>query len=216
LGRLLSPRHIAFWTLLASIATVVGLFVTVAIYIGKSEGAPLSGVVAPTQTSVVAMPSNSLSAAALVSPPSSPPSQQAAGLTGPETQYLADLKPVGSAGRVYDTGPQKVDASVYTHSLYALSCPACYTVNPEYDLGRSWTGFHAVIGVNDDSDPSVVLQFEVFADGKPVGEVQRLHLGQHLELRRNLSGALRLRLVLLRVSGSGQATGVWGDASLDR
>jgi len=137
--------------------------------------------------------------------------------TEPEIQYLADLKPVGGAGRVYDIGPQKVDASVYPHSLYALSCPACYVVGPEYDLSRSWTSFHAIIGVSDDSsDASVVLQFEVFADGRRVGAASRLHVGQHLEIKGDVSGALRLKLVLSRVSGGGQATGVWGDASLLR
>jgi hypothetical protein len=218
MDRMLNPRHLAFWGLLGSIAGVLSLIVaTLALKSDNSArvnalGSPSSSAAyASLEPTITASPSE-----ATPSPgePEASPSVQEAGPPGAVINYLADSEPIGDG---IDSGTQNLDGSIYAHSLYALTCPsACGSPTCQYDLSRMWTSFHAVIGLNDDADPTVVLQFEVFADEKQVGEAHRLRLGQHLKFAANVAGVLRLKLVITRISGNGQATAVWGDAALTR
>jgi len=149
--------------------------------------------------------------------PSSDTSTSPAGLpTGPSgsvIQYLADVDQVV---RGYNTGTRRSTRRSTPQLVRAqLSVRLRYGQRPV----RSEPGVDhvpRVIGVDDDSDPSVVLQFEIFADGKRVGKTIRMHLGQHQAISVNIAGALRLKLVISRVSGDGQAHGVWGDAEVDK
>jgi serine/threonine protein kinase len=164
-----------------------------------------------TTTSPTATSSPSTSA----SPdPSGSASSRPTGPSGQEIHYLQDLQSVSS--NRFDSGTQKVDATTYPHSLHLRRCQNYPPYSSEYDLSRSYANFRAVIGVNDESTAGLVLQFEVFADDKRIGQVNRLSLGQHLEIKENIAGTLRLKLVISYVSGTGCATGVWGDAWLER
>jgi hypothetical protein len=221
MDRMLSPRHLAFWALLSSVAAVAGVIIAaIALVPGQSGGLVAAGST-PTPTTAAAQPSTnpSGSPSPTATPsevgPSSSPSADPSGVPGPEISYLADRQTVGPA---LNKGSQKVDATVYPHSLYQLTCPsACGPPTCEYDLSRSWTKLHAVIGVSDDStDANVVLQFEVFGDSKALVPARRMKLGEHFDLTANVTGVLRLKMVISRVSGGGQATGVWGDAALMR
>ena len=225
--RLLHPRHLAFWTLLSSIAAVIGLIITLfTLDSGTSHSATHAGgiVPPPPQSTAAPHPTQAVSS----SPSSAPASTDdgssssptdtatvASTSSGPVISYLADQEPIG---RGLDTGTQNINGDGYTHSLYALTCPsACGSPTCEYDLGRAWKRFQADIGVNDDSDEMIIIQFEVFADGRSVGGVHRLKLGQHVHLTADITGVLRLKLVITRVTtNGGQATAVWGDAELSR
>jgi hypothetical protein len=210
---------------MASFAGVLILLYTVGTsLLDRPERQPQTGGISSRAAATPMSPSASVSPATSSDSPvpingqtSNATTDKSPNPSGQEIEYLADVTPVPTSGRRYDTGTQRVDASVYPHSLYALSCPNCYVVSPEYDLGRSWKTFRPTVGIiSDDSEASVVLQFEVFADGRRVGTAHRLGLGQHLEVAEDISGTLRLELVLTRVSGAGQARGVWGDATLSR
>jgi hypothetical protein len=220
MDRMLSPRHLAFWGLMGSIAAVVGVIIAaIALVPGRAGGPVEAGSTTTPTSSATQLPANvtgspSPTATRSDANAGSSPSTGASGVPGPEISYLADRQTVGPT---LNKGPKKVDATVYPHSLYQLTCPACGSPTCEYDLSRSWTKLHAVIGISDDStDASVVLQFEVFGDDKSLVPAQRLKLGEHFDLNANVTGVLRLKMVMSRVSGGGQATGVWGDVALTR
>lgn len=224
--RIAHERWARFWTVVAGVVAVISLVVTVLFSVGRpGEGPQVSTPRSIPSHATTGSPS-SIDVSPLTSPePTSGVDPNAlpttSGSASTEVSYLADMRTVGGAQpagtRSLYSGTETVDGTGYTHSLYALTCPsACGSPVCQYDLGRSWTGFHAVIGVSDDSDDSVVLQFEVYGDGRPITQARQVRLGRHIDLVANVVGVLRLKLVVTRVSGGGQATAVWGDASVSR
>jgi hypothetical protein len=71
-----------------------------------------------------------------------------------------------------------------------------------YTLGGQIESFHAVLGLDDGSDPNVPVRFEVVVDGEPV-LTRRLEFGDSLPVDVPLLGKLQLTLEASALSASG-------------
>jgi NPCBM/NEW2 domain len=162
------------------------------------------------------VPAHSASTAASASPPDSPaPAQSTAESQSPSpspsatSAYLADLTPVkGDAA----TGNSTVNGRDFVSSISNELNPGPAEVS--YDLGRSWQHLQATVGLEDDAPENAKVQFRVFADGRSVYS-RILGLGQTKSIALDVTGVLRLRLVMTLLSDyAGPVTAVWGNAGL--
>jgi hypothetical protein len=116
-----------------------------------------------------------------------------------------------------ETGRAQVDGQVYTRALAPGACAESeYTECTgwvDYDLGRNWTTFTAVIGVQDDSRADAATTFVVHVDGEPE-LTETLGLGEPLEIEVDVRNALRLRLEV--ESDDYSVHPVWADPALTR
>lgn len=126
----------------------------------------------------------------------------------PERLSLTQADVVQSAHQ-YGTGTYTVNARTYTETVRLNSCLMCYA---EFDLGRSWTTFEAVVGLSDDSNSDAEVAVRALADGDLVFS-HTLSLGQAEEISVPVEGALRLRLEAERAQGSGWVA-VWAEPTL--
>lgn len=119
----------------------------------------------------------------------------------PTLVYLADLKYVSERGVNSDSNVS-VNGNTYIHGL-TLGSVACGggTASVEYDLSRRYTKLSSVIGQTDRSASGVTTRTEISLDGKPVFSKQ-FGLGQPQQLDLDITGALRLQIVVTNVGAS--------------
>jgi serine/threonine protein kinase len=156
--------------------------------------------------------------------PDSPPASSAApadptsAAPPPEAEpiWLVNETPVEGE---WETGAWSVDAERYERSVAAhvKSCfGAQYLLG--FDLGREYERFEATIGLADDAPSQASARFVVLLDAEPV-ETHDLGIGQHVELAADVSGVLRLELVVdadLDLCEIDFFYAVWGDPRLYR
>ncbi|MEU3788218.1 NPCBM/NEW2 domain-containing protein [Streptomyces fructofermentans] len=138
---------------------------------------------------------------------------------GPRVAHLADdLNPVER--NVYD-GTATVALTTYTSSIWKDIGPGrtLSSVYVVYDLQGQWKKFIADVGPKSTSRTDAVMDFEVYADDRKLGEVHRTTMKRSAHIELNVTGVGHLRLVAKHVSGStsGAYTGqaVWGSARLE-
>jgi len=135
-----------------------------------------------------------------------------------DSTLLTQMDPVDleeGGGWEPETGRAQVDGQVYTRALAPGSCAESEydecTGWVDYDLGRNWTAFTAVIGVQDDSRAGAATTFVVHVDDEP--EVtETLSLGEPLEIEVDVRDALRLRIEV--ESDDPNVHPVWADPTL--
>ncbi|MFJ9554566.1 protein kinase [Nocardiopsis sp. NPDC101807] len=137
---------------------------------------------------------------------------------GGDTTLLTQVVPVDQEGSWEpETGRAQVDGQVYTRALAPGSCAESeYTECTgwvDYDLGRNWTTFTALIGVQDDSRADAATTFIVNVDGEPE-LTETLGLGEPLEIEVDVRNALRLRIEV--ESDDYSVHPVWADPALAR
>ncbi|MFL1432429.1 NPCBM/NEW2 domain-containing protein [Nocardiopsis sp. frass1] len=128
----------------------------------------------------------------------SPEQGSAEGGEGTAQSRLSQLE-VAQSGHHYDTGPATVNGQEYTETVQLRGCANCFV---EFDLGRKWTTFEAVVGLSDGSRSDASVTVRVFA-GEDLLESHTLGLGESAEISVSVEGALRLRLEAERVKTSG-------------
>jgi hypothetical protein len=113
-----------------------------------------------------------------------------------------------------DQGPVKIDGELYESSPYARGDFASPGdgASWDYDLGRDWESFEAMVGLLDDSSFEQGGRFRIILDGSTIWE-QDVEFGQAEPVSINVSGGLRLRLEVVSLSEGSIGLG-WGGARL--
>lgn len=150
--------------------------------------------------------------------PANPPAQPAQ----PKRQYLSDREPTSPFD--YKTGAATVGGTVYSHSVWSplRSCePDGHKVT--YDIETDWKTFSAWIGLNNKSDDTYVVSFQVYLDGVPYGDdTEKSFYGKATKVTIPVAGKQRITLAQASMRGGqcndsdhlGYAT--WGNAELER
>ncbi|WP_143532774.1 NPCBM/NEW2 domain-containing protein [Saccharothrix sp. ALI-22-I] len=133
---------------------------------------------------------------------------------------VAEYQVVRGPGN-FETGLYVVNGNTYTRSVAFPNPCGQYPEVVEFVSSRRFSKFTAVIGLADDSGSAAKVQFEVAADGVPVGGPYVMTLGKHEAISVSLSNPVKLKLTTTNVGGCNDyyvenATAVWGDAKLVR
>lgn len=137
---------------------------------------------------------------------------------GPQTTYLSDVRPIEK--KVYE-GTAEIAGTSYTSSIWKDIGPSdnLSSVYVVYALNGDWTTFVADVGPDSDSRSDAVIDFEVYLDGKKLGDTRRTTVTRSAHIEERITGGIQLRLVAKHVSGttSGAYTGqaAWGSARLE-
>jgi serine/threonine protein kinase len=159
--------------------------------------APVTASARPTTTATTPPPTSTEPGSAGVTSDSSP----ATAAVGPgAVTYLADLKPI--QGNWYYSGTLSINGTSYAHALNDKVCGSSQPPRTKkYDLGRSFTSFHAVAGMSDNTDSDAISQVELFVDGVPQGKftVQR---GTVHQIDLQVRDTLTLKIIVSTVKGA--------------
>lgn len=119
-------------------------------------------------------------------------------------------------GTTWGDGAIEANGELHDSSIWASSrsgnAAAGDIVNWDYNLGRDWEVLTATLGVGDSSDIETRARFRVILDGNVVDEFD-VQFGETVPIEVNVSGALRLRIENLFLTG-GRAVHVWGTPQL--
>lgn len=210
LDRVLSSRHLAFWGLLASIATVIGLLVTVIVAFRPTSAPDLNATVsqtAPVDPPVVASPSITPSSATAVpnlvpSPTTSPPPRSATEIVS-QLDYYAERCGVGVS-----SGPVSLNGTEYVHAIQQWAGNS----SDSFNLSRKARRFQAIVGIRDDASDKVRAQFELRGDnGQQLFVSRVLGFGETQTVDISVEGVLRITLGVKGLSKAGGYAG-WGEA----
>lgn len=113
----------------------------------------------------------------------------------------------------FSTQNAEVNGKQYYDALVTEYCAGGYV---EYNLGRHWTNFNALLGVDDNAHDMPVM-FTISADGNQLFHSQ-VTLGKPVQKSFDVSGALRLRVQWEATSDADDncGTGVLADPTLVR
>ncbi|MFC3996470.1 protein kinase [Nocardiopsis sediminis] len=139
--------------------------------------------------------------------PTAPPAGQR---EDPDELHLASEQPVNDS--IYTSTLATVNAEDYDEALTVEDY--CSDVLAEYNLGRGYEEFSAVVGLSDESPADEEAEFTVIGDGEQL-ENKTLGLGEDAELEVDVTGVLRLQLVTGGGCPSG-ATAVWAEPVVAR
>ena len=133
-----------------------------------------------------------------------------AATSGAGRTYIEDMKYTQEADP-YDTrDTANINGQAYPHSQGAKFCPNSER-NWEYDLGRAYSEFHAIIGLNDYSPSKAVVRYELIADGEIIFS-QDVQFGESFAVDRQVEDVLRLQMVTTLLSQTCRAaTAQWGE-----
>lgn len=228
----------AEWTGIGVLVGVVGLIVAIIAWQFPSAPTQEAG---PTHSS--ATPQNATSATPIVStvptatlstpsgdPASSPNSEAPGGATG--MVFLADLPVVGArfdprlgttytsqddAGFVgFRTGVIEAGGDTLAHAVYHRQFQQGDQAYLEYDLSRDYAELSFQAVVSDASATSAKVRFEIYLDNKIVKSVVTT-FGSPTPVSVPTTGALRLRILLVRVDGtSGSILAGMAEATIQR
>jgi hypothetical protein len=115
------------------------------------------------------------------------------------------------AGFASDQGPQEINGSQYPRNVtFAFECSTTLDKYADYNLGRHYERFQAVIGPGDTSSQS--YRFEIWRDGQPAYSGTLRH-GQSKKIDMSVKNVLTLRLSACAVvpEEGGNRGGVYGD-----
>lgn len=137
---------------------------------------------------------------------------------GPQTTHLSEMRPIEK--RAY-SGTAQIAGTPYTSSIWKDIGPSdnLSSVYVVYALDGKWTTFVADVGPDSDSRADAVIDFEVYLDGRQLGETHRTTVTRSAHIEEKVTEGVQLRLVAKHVSGStnGAYTGqaAWGSARLE-
>lgn len=228
---ILDHRHVAVWTILGSIATVVGLIVTLVPPrdppedpVALTPSAPAS--MTPTPTSPAPGPADSAAPPSKSGPTASPEAKSpprktpeaevGTAIAGPDADENGFVV-YRDSRLAYDRGSVHINGKVSAQSYWAA--PACcdannktkYNTYIDINLKKQYRTLTGHLGVIDKSFPNQAVRFEIYADGKKVFD-RSLVLGQSVELTHDIAN-----VTWLRIGFSGllyKATGAIGDPTV--
>jgi hypothetical protein len=131
-----------------------------------------------------------------------------------------DVEEVGGGAGQYldypDRGPVEIDGELYEASVFTYAS-SDYTKPGdlaywEYNLGRDWESFEAMVGLLDDSSFEQGGRFRIILDGATIWE-EDVEFGEAKPIEINVSGGLRLRLEAVSLHEGSIGLG-WGGARL--
>lgn len=136
--------------------------------------------------------------------------------SAPRTQYLSDIEPLFFTNPV-ESGSAVINGEAYPRTVSAaLDKSSIPAAEVEYDTGRRWKSFDAVIGIRDDSPSECSVQFEVLIDGRSVYS-RDISLGNSVGISVRVNDSLRLKLSVSYVGSiepREYCYAAWGDARL--
>lgn len=110
------------------------------------------------------------------------------------------------AGFADNKGPQEINGTLYTQNVtFGYECASNYDTYADYNLGRHYERFQAVIGPGDTTTQS--YHFEIWRDSERAYSATLRH-GQSRKIDLPINNVLRLR-VSACATGS-QLIGMWG------
>ncbi len=192
--------------------------------------APPTASTGPNLPSTTPQPSQSpevQSSEASATAQSAPPPTQTVSAP-PRTAYLSQMNTVGfdyaSSTGTDDQGSYSIGGVTYGHSV--VLNPGCQNGDGgdfwiEYDLGKSWSLLTATVGASDTDADDAAFSYTVYGDGRVLTSGHAT-LSQQASVRVNVSGYLRLRLMISDPGSPNRECGfsngphdyVWGNAML--
>ena len=176
-----------------------------------------SGPDEPPDATVGSAPT-SLATSTTASDTASGTSEASAAAAATVTKYLSrEYNPSDSqqipffAGFVYDQGPQDINGTPYPQNLtFAWECSSPHEKYADYNLGRHYERFQAVIGPGDTSTQS--YHFEIWRDGERAYSATLRH-GQSRKINLPVQDVLTLRVGACGIEPEQMANrgGVYGD-----
>lgn len=152
----------------------------------------------------------------VVTETAAPAGDEAGGEIAPGETPLTELEALGR--RPMD-GPVKINDINYTNSISEEvgGCRKSHTF--DYEIGRNYSHFRAMVGLASGADPDTVVRFEVFVDNKKLVESPDLGVGEDHDLTADVTDGFILRIVATEVAGDLGICGTdgevaWGNASL--
>jgi hypothetical protein len=202
--RMVSPRHIAFWGLLASIATVVGLLVTIGLALTRGGGGPAAAGTGPTAPSfgtsqtqpVSAQPasSNPVATASSPSPPASTPNDSLA----PAVLWLADSQTLSGYGEATDA---QISATDYVKSVQINCSPLSFHPTAVWNAA-GYRQITAVFGISDDTSGAANATANIIIanqDDTRLTAPFKISLGHPRRLSVDLRGAVQVSITCVSV-----------------
>lgn len=204
IDRITSRRHLAFWALLASVATVVGVAIPIAVRLASGS----SG--SPQQSSRAAQLPGTHPATASGSPVavnSSAPGAEASQAAG--KVYLSTLNPVAHPYANVDAGPVVFGTTTYPHSI-RFTCEGGQSSVTYQVAGYSY--LDAAVDVPNDASNAAghTAKVSFLKDGTTANLDQPLTvvLGKLQTLHLNLRGAAQVEIACVATDSSGGYQGM--------
>jgi hypothetical protein len=177
----------------AIVAAAIGAAITIA---GSSQDRAASATTSPPVATGGLESNPSVS---IESTTTSSASEESTAAAGTVTRYLAwDSNPADSqeipwfAGFVNDEGPQEINGTSYQRNLtFNWECSSPHEKYAEYNLGRHYDRFQAVIGPGDTSTQT--YHFEIWLDGEREYSATLRH-GQSRKIDLPVKDVLTLRV----------------------
>jgi hypothetical protein len=150
-------RPTLFWTIIGSVVAAVA--VVIALILVNSGSPPKAASSPAPSISASARSPAGESAPVVVPTPSSTSS----------FSYLSDLVPSGNLGELVNSGPVKIDGSVYPKSISFYCNVGDPTAFPTYKLDHNARRFQATIGLGAKLPPQFEAALILVGDGHTLG-----------------------------------------------
>lgn len=210
--RLSGDRAARLWTVIGGVVTAVtALIVALGLLFGggssPSAGPPAAAPTGPAERpSTTTLPPTSSTA-------STPPTPTSVSTPAPTITYIEDLEYAKDTDPYDGREIASIAGEQYSHSQGARFCYGDDDRVWDYNLGKQYDRFRAIVGLDDKSASEATVRFEIFADGRSVF-LEDATLGQSYVVDESVSDVLRLRLVTTLLSKEGRcgaATAQWAN-----
>jgi hypothetical protein len=219
--RLLNPSHVAFWTLLASVATVVGLAITIVLlFTSGSSGQAQQSNLSAAQ-SATGSPTAGSAATATTSTTTPSAGTSGAGTDSPSTAgkvYLSTLKPVASPYANVDAAPVQFGTTTYPQSI-RFTCEGGQSSVTYQVAGYAF--LDATVGVPDDATNATghtaKVTFLKNGTSTPLGQPLTVVLGRPQQIHLDLQGSAQVAISCVATDSTGGYQSIdiaLGDAAL--
>jgi hypothetical protein len=154
---------------LAALATIVGLFITIADRRdspSSEEGVTESPTTLPSPAESPTIPTTSTTLRARVSNSPDPAVRTPNPPPVPVINYLTDNSQFPDSGNNYRVGRATINGEQYFESLILGSYSQNFTSQMTVVLGRNYKRLQGVIGVDDESRGGLRLRLKLVADGR--------------------------------------------------
>lgn len=144
--------------------------------------------------------------------PSGEPTSAPTSAPEEDEMLLTQEDPVDISNGSWEAGRAEMNGQTYNRVLRASE--GCYggcLTWAEYNLGRNWDSFTAVVGLDDNSKSGESVTFTVYLDDEPEWR-ETATLGEVLEVEVDVSDSLRMRLET--ESEADDVLTIWADPAL--
>jgi NPCBM/NEW2 domain-containing protein len=161
-GAVLSPTHVAFWTLLASLVTVIAFLLSSDV-LSFSGGSTVAAAASPSAKSAPASVPRVGGTSATPTTPASSPSKTAANQI---RLYTLPGNAAGQLGRQREAFDATLAGQRYPESTGIwVQCSSQPSVMVTFYVGGTYQKLSAIAGVADLAPPDMTVTIQVYADG---------------------------------------------------